>query len=190
MDQHTPPTQHPYVPPAKKGGMSIGWIVAIVLGLGVVLVGLPCGALFVGIMLPALGAARQSARQVLSESNLRMIHQSMVAYAQNNGDAYPPAEGWADLLVDGGWLPAPMPVSPVSDGVGPDYFYVPGALTVWTADTSRRILLYEDPAHHTDGVLVLFVDGSIEMVPHAEFERLISGIVLPDGTVYEPEHGP
>lgn len=194
MDQQTPPTQHPHVPPAKKGGMSVGWIVAIVVGLGVVLVGLPCGALFVGIMLPALGAAREAAREAAQEAqlqaNLRTVHEAMVVYALDNAGAFPPAEGWADVLVDGGFLTPSELVSPASDGVGPDYFYVPAASAAERAGTSRRVLLYEDPAHHQGGVPVLFIDGTTELVPQGEFERLISGIVLPDGTVYEPGHGP
>jgi len=46
-------------------------------------------ALLIGILLPALGKARQSARQLKDSTQVRGIHQGMVVWAQNNGDDYP-----------------------------------------------------------------------------------------------------
>ncbi len=46
-------------------------------------------ALLIGILLPALGKARASARQIKDSTQIRGIHQGMVLFAQNNGDAYP-----------------------------------------------------------------------------------------------------
>jgi prepilin-type N-terminal cleavage/methylation domain-containing protein len=46
-------------------------------------------ALLIGILLPALGKARQSARQLKDSTQVRGIHQAMVVWAQNNGDFYP-----------------------------------------------------------------------------------------------------
>jgi prepilin-type N-terminal cleavage/methylation domain-containing protein len=46
-------------------------------------------ALLVGILLPALGKARQSARQLKCGTQVRNIVQAMVTWAQNNKDAYP-----------------------------------------------------------------------------------------------------
>jgi prepilin-type N-terminal cleavage/methylation domain-containing protein len=46
-------------------------------------------ALLIGILLPALGKARQSARQLKDSTQVRGIHQAMVVWAQNNGDNYP-----------------------------------------------------------------------------------------------------
>ncbi|MBL8765358.1 MAG: type II secretion system protein [Phycisphaerae bacterium] len=46
-------------------------------------------ALLVGILLPALGKARQSARQLKDQTQVRNIVQSMVTWAQNNRDDYP-----------------------------------------------------------------------------------------------------
>ena len=44
-------------------------------------------ALLIGILLPALGAARETARQLQSNTNVRGIHQSMVILAQKNKTA-------------------------------------------------------------------------------------------------------
>lgn len=46
-------------------------------------------ALLIGILLPALGKARQSARQLKDQTQVRGILQGMVVWAQNNGDNYP-----------------------------------------------------------------------------------------------------
>jgi prepilin-type N-terminal cleavage/methylation domain-containing protein len=46
-------------------------------------------ALLIGILLPALGKARASARQIKDSTQIRGVHQGMVLWAQNNGDAYP-----------------------------------------------------------------------------------------------------
>jgi prepilin-type N-terminal cleavage/methylation domain-containing protein len=46
-------------------------------------------ALLIGILLPALGKARQSARQLKDSTQVRGIHQGMVMWAQNNRDEYP-----------------------------------------------------------------------------------------------------
>jgi prepilin-type N-terminal cleavage/methylation domain-containing protein len=46
-------------------------------------------ALLIGILLPALGKARASARQIKDSTQIRGVHQGMVLFAQNNSDNYP-----------------------------------------------------------------------------------------------------
>ncbi len=46
-------------------------------------------ALLIGILLPALGKARATARQIKCGTQVRGIHQGLVLFAQNNGDTYP-----------------------------------------------------------------------------------------------------
>jgi prepilin-type N-terminal cleavage/methylation domain-containing protein len=46
-------------------------------------------ALLIGILLPALGKARASARQIKDSTQVRGVQQAMVLFAQNNGDNYP-----------------------------------------------------------------------------------------------------
>jgi len=46
-------------------------------------------ALLIGILLPALGKARASARQIKDATQIRGVHQGMVLWAQNNSDIYP-----------------------------------------------------------------------------------------------------
>jgi prepilin-type N-terminal cleavage/methylation domain-containing protein len=46
-------------------------------------------ALLIGILLPALGAAREEARKVTSSTQLKGIHQNMVIFSQSNKGYYP-----------------------------------------------------------------------------------------------------
>jgi len=46
-------------------------------------------ALLIGILLPALGAARKTARQMENSARVRGIHSGMILYAQGNSDKYP-----------------------------------------------------------------------------------------------------
>lgn len=46
-------------------------------------------ALLIGILLPALGAARRSARQMANNTQLRGIHQGMFTFAQSNKSWFP-----------------------------------------------------------------------------------------------------
>jgi prepilin-type N-terminal cleavage/methylation domain-containing protein len=46
-------------------------------------------ALLIGILLPALGKARASARQIKDSTQVRGVHQGLVMFAGNNQDQYP-----------------------------------------------------------------------------------------------------
>ena len=46
-------------------------------------------ALLIGILLPALGAAREAARKLQNSTQLRGIHQGMILFANDNEDRYP-----------------------------------------------------------------------------------------------------
>jgi prepilin-type N-terminal cleavage/methylation domain-containing protein len=46
-------------------------------------------ALLIGILLPALGKARASARQIKDSTQIRGVHQGLVLFAQSNNDLYP-----------------------------------------------------------------------------------------------------
>ena len=50
-------------------------------------------ALLIGLLLPALAVARQSARKVRAHSDLRQIDLSLVMYADSHDDAIPPSRG-------------------------------------------------------------------------------------------------
>jgi type II secretory pathway pseudopilin PulG len=55
-------------------------------------------ALLVGILLPALGAARRTARQMQNGTQVRGLHQAMVIFAQSNNNWYPGYDADGDLI--------------------------------------------------------------------------------------------
>ena len=79
------PHPAPPVPPvaSRRGGFSIVELLVLIL--------------LIGILLPALGAARRTARQMANNTQLRGIHQGMVIFAQANkkggNDGYFPGLG-------------------------------------------------------------------------------------------------
>src|SRR5690606_35935601 len=54
-------------------------------------------ALLIGILLPALGAARTTARQLQSSTHVRGIHQGCVIFAQGNRGWYPGLTGTGEI---------------------------------------------------------------------------------------------
>lgn len=58
-------------------------------------------ALLIGLLLPALGAARRSARQMQNSSQQRGIHQGMVIFAQGNREFFPGIKSNGTVLEDG-----------------------------------------------------------------------------------------
>ena len=59
---------------------------------------LPIIALLMGIMMPALFRVRQVAFRTVCANNLRQLGLSIQMYADENGQKYPTADKWCDLL--------------------------------------------------------------------------------------------
>ncbi len=70
-------------PPYAQKGKGLA-ITGLTLGGTSILLGPVAVVLMIGIMLPALGAARRTARQVQNSSQLRQIHLGMLSYAMSN----------------------------------------------------------------------------------------------------------
>ncbi len=58
-------------------------------------------ALLIGILLPALGAARRTARQMQNNTQVRGIHQAMVMFAQGNRTYFPGMTGSGGIAAGG-----------------------------------------------------------------------------------------
>jgi prepilin-type N-terminal cleavage/methylation domain-containing protein len=57
-------------------------------------------ALLIGILLPALGAARRTARRMQNSTQLRGIHQGLVTFANSNKEKFPGLSSKGDILLD------------------------------------------------------------------------------------------
>ncbi|MBO6513708.1 MAG: DUF4190 domain-containing protein [Phycisphaerales bacterium] len=150
---------------SKRGlGFAIAGTVLGVVGLlGTIIL------LLIGTMVPALGAARERAQQLKSSTQVRSQLQAAIIYANNNDDQFPPVDQWPDLMYDQGLLEPEILVSPLEDGDGISYIYLGG----WNSFNAQEIVIYEDPKHHQDFVIVGFADGHVEEVPHDRFEELL-----------------
>ena len=58
-------------------------------------------ALLIGILLPALGAARRTARQMQNNTQVRGIHQALVMFSQSNKTKYPGLNGKGEIIQNG-----------------------------------------------------------------------------------------
>ncbi|QDU34994.1 hypothetical protein KS4_30710 [Poriferisphaera corsica] len=99
---------------------------------GAMMGGLPGAAMGAGIMLPALGASRRTARQMQTNTQMRGLHQSLVMYAQSNRGRYT-----NDLydLVDGNYFTIEYILSPIAGKTPPKDF------DVWSSDQQRAWVL-------------------------------------------------
>ncbi|MEM9372746.1 MAG: DUF4190 domain-containing protein [Planctomycetota bacterium] len=131
--------------------------------------GLFGSCLWLGIMLPAVGKARLTARTVESQAQLRQIALGMNTY-HDEFAALPPTESWRSTLSEYlvGTPDDPIFTSPISDGDPIEYVFVADQYVF----DGARIMLYEDPDHRTvDGeVVVAFDDGSVRRIPEEQLE--------------------
>lgn len=159
-----PPGHSPFTTPKK--GLGAGVIALIVVGV-LVLVGVPCGLLGLGIVLPALANAREAAVKVMSQNNMRAIGTGIMSYAADNNDHLPaPASAWQDLLIDGGYLASPdVFTHPSWQGPGDAYIYVGAGRFQDIQSPSIAVILHEADGVTRDGRHELYADGSVQFVP-------------------------
>jgi len=114
------------------------------------------------------------ARLLKSNAQARSLTQGVVVFAGNNEDLFPTAEEWPDALVEHGYIEPEQLVSGVEDGDGVSYIYVPSSHKLFDGDFENRIVIYEDPKHFEEGVVVGFADAHVEVIEHEDFERMLA----------------
>lgn len=146
------------------------WLVNLAGGFG--LIGGSTGAIaatamLTGIMVPALGKARESAKTTKSSVQLRAIAMAMMTYARENDDRMPES---LDVLLERDFLTAEIlrsPLGPAPDG--DDYWINTRAKN---DSNSRRVLGYDRAMYaNGDNVAVAFFDGHVEILTPWEFEE-------------------
>ncbi|MBS0197603.1 MAG: hypothetical protein JSR77_12685, partial [Planctomycetes bacterium] len=131
-------------------------------------------AMLMGILLPSLGKARGLARQLKDCTQVRSIHQGMVLFAQNNGDAYPiPTR--LDKSTTNPTVPVPfkkdVPRHVMSVLIYNGYF--PPELCVSTAESNANIKVYDkyqysEPQAVTGDKRLALWDPAFRAVPKDE----------------------
>ncbi|MFG0247165.1 MAG: hypothetical protein ACF8MF_14045 [Phycisphaerales bacterium JB052] len=115
--------------------------------------------------------AAENAKFMQAQTVVRSHAHSLLLYIGDNQDQKPSQDEWPDLLIEQGVLHSPeFQISSREDGDGISYIYRP-EFTPWD-ETS--IMLYEDPKHWVQGVIVAYGDAHVDVVPHDEFNRLLA----------------
>ena len=110
----------------------------------------------IAMLLPALGRARESAREAVSMSNTRAIGMGVIMWQADHKDVPPET---LEQLIRAGLVAEKALISPLSGTKA--YVYIPPADNKW--DT---IMIYEDPATHGRAkTAAAYADGHGEMVP-------------------------
>jgi len=168
--------------PARCGGKGLA-----IAGISVGGASLIVGCVMLGVLLPALGAARNSARQVMSQAQMRQIGMALEMYASDNQGAFP--EAGADLRQRlGTHLTGPSVwEAPGAEPGITSYFYVPIGGHDAASNPTTQALLYENPQlHRKRGGSVLYADLSVVNYDQPQYSVIIDAVTLPDGTPWTP----
>lgn len=159
------------------GGIALAAIIVGALSLVVSIIGI----ILVGLMLPALGQARNAARQVAVMENMRAISLGLMQYADDNRGWFP--EAGADLparLSQYGIAPNQFTSSRAAPGATDALIYVPGIEVSRNTAPSTTIVLYENPSYVPRGtVAVLYVDGHIARISVMDLQRELDASAAP-----------
>ena len=171
------------MPPPQPARSNTGLIVGIIVGC-VVVVGL-LGTCMAGVFLPALGKARQSARQLKSSVQLQQIGSGLMIYASDNKGWLPEtANGWQTRLSQ--YVPLQEFTAPDDQPGAVSYYYVPGYCLSKIKNPPTTVLAYERPGLRRHGGNILYADGHVDFVTDPAYERTINSITTPDGKPYAP----
>jgi prepilin-type processing-associated H-X9-DG protein len=122
--------------------------------------------LIADVVVPPLSRTRALARQMTCATHLRQIGMSMLMYANDNDDKFPPN---LEILVD----EADLPPVVLTCSEGPAYVYrgvdLPGV-----AAPPGLITVHDPPGAHPGGRNVLYVDTHVDFVHEDRFAEAIA----------------
>jgi prepilin-type processing-associated H-X9-DG protein len=122
-------------------------------------------AFAVGVAMPALARSRKLAFRTKSAANLKQIGMSMMVYANEHDDQFPPDLQELARTTDLSDKELESPRKPKGFN-GPSYIYVAGQNI---SMNPGNILVYENPEFSSEGLNVLFLDGHIQWDKRNEF---------------------
>lgn len=105
-----------------------------------------------------------------SSSQVRTILQSLHIYSSAHGDAFLSQQQFPAALIEMEYMEEDQFVSPVAKDDSSSYIYVPGPCNF----DAKQILIYENPTHWENFVIVGFADAHVEKLDHATFNRMLA----------------
>lgn len=147
-------------------------LVIVVVVLGLLLLSCLGGLV---LLVPALGKARDAARDTVALTNQRQVIMGLVVYAMDHDERLPDPDQWVLVATQqAGNAGAALLNSPRIDGGGVEYLYAPPRLADGSIaqmrdidNPSAWIILYEDPSllpARYDSVIAGYLDGHVQMV--------------------------
>lgn len=106
----------------------------------------------------------------MSTTHARSIAQACTVYAMNHQDQFPDPARWKELIAEQENESMAYFESPGSDTGDVSYILLPSV----DLFDKKSILLYEEPGLWEQGVIVIFGDAHSEIIPHADFERMLA----------------
>jgi len=158
------------------------------------------------LMVPSLCRAREPANRAKCNNNLRQIGTALLMYATEHNGHFPdtlhvlstadPAYVVTDLFTCPsssderamGQTPAEQARNLIAEPGHLSYVYVGTGLTSKTA-TADRIVAYDNPHNHTDGINVLYGDAHVEFLERKTAERAIAKPIAPNSEASTPPAG-
>ena len=104
--------------------------------------------------------AAENAVFMHSQTVVRSHAQGISIYVNKHANGRPKKEDWPDRLVEHGLIQKEFLISPREDGDGISYIFHE-EYEDWNAES---IMLYEDPKHWKQGVIVAFGDAHVEVI--------------------------
>jgi hypothetical protein len=152
----------------------------------------------VGLLLPSLESARDSARSIKTQVHLQRIWQAMSLYAIENGGQYP--EAGADFTArlqpyldadPAVWIPTRG-----NGAAGQSTFIIVGEYPVESGvgveehSPSRRVVIIENPALAGRRINVLLADGEVAQMRRDEIDHRLRTAPRLHTQTGEPWHAP
>ncbi|MBO6512621.1 MAG: hypothetical protein JJ974_01480 [Phycisphaerales bacterium] len=104
----------------------------------------------------------------------RTLVQGAFVFAGEHDDRFPSKEEWPGALIELGIIEHELLISRVENGGGYSFVYVPSTHQAFDPGYENRIMVYENPDHYEEGVVVGFADARAEIIAHEEFERMLA----------------
>ena len=155
---------HGTLPAATTASKIPGWAIALIVCACMI----PVLAILAGMLLPALGSAREKAHRCACMSNEKQIALAIAQYADDNNGVVPPTLNALSNYVAGS---TKMFFCPQTQDQKHYSYQLTGATNLWNSDPDV-VVLYENLDNHRAGGNVLYNDGHVAWVNKEKLQQI------------------